>query len=275
MSTTTSLFTSPAAYSVDPGLGHRRATAAVTVRGADGAPLPDADVVVEQTGHAFLFGNIGFDLVEHANALASGEAGSAYGQAFAERWFDLFNMATMPFYWGTFEPSEGQPRADALMTASRWFQDQGVVVKGHPLVWHTVQPKWLLGKPLEHVAVGREIVIVGDEDVAARPCVQRRPRQLVQVDRDGIAHDDLPCGGTDEVVAQHVTGLPGQLDPLVPGPNQADPPVLVDDLGDPRLGPHRQLTEGVAVQVDQLPVLPHEPVTERRELVGSVQGLRI
>ncbi|WP_425953932.1 endo-1,4-beta-xylanase [Xylanimonas sp. McL0601] len=151
MSTTTSLYTPPVSCAVDPGLAHRRATTAVTVRGADGTPLADADVVVEQTGHEFLFGNIGFELVEHATALASGEAGSEHDRAFAERWLDVFNMATMPFYWGTFEPSEGEPRTDELMTASRWFQDQGVLVKGHPLVWHTVQPKWLLGKPLEEV----------------------------------------------------------------------------------------------------------------------------
>jgi GH35 family endo-1,4-beta-xylanase len=151
VSTPTSLFTPPAAYAVDPGLAHRRAAAVVTVRGADGAPLADADVVVEQTRHAFLFGNIGFDLIAHANALAAGEAGTEYDQEFARRWLDLFTMSTLPFYWGRFEPTEGNPHTKPLLTAARWFQEQGVVVKGHPLVWHTVQPRWLLGKPIEEV----------------------------------------------------------------------------------------------------------------------------
>ncbi|QAY62435.1 1,4-beta-xylanase [Xylanimonas allomyrinae] len=151
MSTATSHFTPPARYTVDPSLAHRRATAVVTVRGADGAPLADADVVVEQTNHEFLFGNIGFELVAHANRLAAGEPTDQYDETFAERWFDLFNQVTLPFYWGTFEPVEGAPRTQELLTAARWFAERDVVVKGHPLVWHTVQPRWLLGKPLEEV----------------------------------------------------------------------------------------------------------------------------
>ncbi|GAB2465971.1 endo-1,4-beta-xylanase [Xylanimonas ulmi] len=151
MSATTSLFTPPVRYAVDPGLAHRRAAATVTVRGADGAPLADADVVVEQTDHELLFGNIGFELVDHANRLAAGEATDSYDESFAEHWFGLFNQVTLPFYWGRFEPVEGQPRTQELLTAARWFADRGAVVKGHPLVWHTVQPEWLLGKGVDEV----------------------------------------------------------------------------------------------------------------------------
>lgn len=160
-----SLFTSPAEYSIDPTLAHRQATTAVVLRNADGSPLADTDVVVEQTNHKFLFGNIGFELIDYLNGYKYGarnttnlaelndtiEADRAYDENFAKRWLDLYNMATLPFYWGSFEPTEGNPRTEELMTAARWFKDNGVVLKGHPLMWHTVAPKWLLGKPIDEV----------------------------------------------------------------------------------------------------------------------------
>ena len=39
----------------------------ISVRGADGRPLADADVQVEQASQDFAFGNIGFDLIPLAN----------------------------------------------------------------------------------------------------------------------------------------------------------------------------------------------------------------
>ncbi|MCL1870628.1 MAG: endo-1,4-beta-xylanase [Promicromonosporaceae bacterium] len=159
MSTTTSLFTPPASdYALDPGMAHRRASQTVTVTGADGTPVAHADVVVEQTGHAFKFGNIGFELIDYINGYAHGttdqptqrvgrpgERGDReYDAAFAEKWLALHNSATLPFYWGRFEPQEGQPRTEEFMRAALWFKERGVSLKGHPLVWHTVQPQWLL-----------------------------------------------------------------------------------------------------------------------------------
>ncbi|WP_277210653.1 endo-1,4-beta-xylanase [Isoptericola croceus] len=142
------LFTAPRDHVPDPDLAHRRARAEVTVVGPDGLPVPGVDVVVAQTRHAFGFGCIGFELVDHANGASTDPA---YDNDFAHRWLDLFNVATLPFYWGTFEPTQGRPRTAEMLTAARWFVDRGVSVKGHPLVWHTVQPRWLLGHPLEEV----------------------------------------------------------------------------------------------------------------------------
>ena len=142
------LFTAPTDHTPDPSLAHRRAQAEVTVTGPDGVPLAGTDVVVAQRRHAFGFGCIGFELVDHANGRS---ADPAYDNDFADRWLDVFNIATLPFYWGTFEPAEGAPRTAETLAAARWFADRGVTVKGHPLVWHTVQPRWLLGRPLDEV----------------------------------------------------------------------------------------------------------------------------
>lgn len=138
------------------GLAHRTARTVVTVTGPDGRPLADADVRVAQRRHAFAFGNVGFDFL----ALANGEepsrmyfGGATDGlEALAELWLDVFNTATLPFYWRGFEPERGHPDTARLAATARWLVEHGVVVKGHPLVWHTLAPTWLLPLSDDEVA---------------------------------------------------------------------------------------------------------------------------
>lgn len=144
-------------------MGHRSGEAVVTVLGGDGLPAVDTEVIVEQTRHAFSFGNIGFDFVPLANGEAGASEGSAFGGAsadlerLAELWLDLFNTATLPFYWRGFEPERGAPDTRRLQATARWFAERGVTAKGHPLVWHTLAPEWLRDAPLAEVeAVQRQ-----------------------------------------------------------------------------------------------------------------------
>ncbi|MET0725385.1 MAG: endo-1,4-beta-xylanase [Leifsonia sp.] len=125
---------------------HRIVSAEVAVLDAEGRPLADTDVVVEQTRHAFTFGNIGFDFIP----LANGEP-DAHAERLAPLWLDIFNTATLPFYWAQFEPERGRPDTERLTRTARWFADRGVALKGHPLVWHTLAPHWLLELPTEAV----------------------------------------------------------------------------------------------------------------------------
>jgi len=111
----------------------RKADAAVTVRGADGRPAGGARVVAEQTGHAFLFGCNVFPVLEYE---ADGKR--EYGTRLAA----LHNYATLPFYWGSYEAEKGKTREDHLHRMAAWCRGQGIAVKGHPLVWHEVWPKW-------------------------------------------------------------------------------------------------------------------------------------
>lgn len=139
----------------DPSLQHRLARSTVTVLGPDGTPLVGTEVSVAQTDHAFGFGNIGFDMVALANHedASSGAFGGATArlEELAEQWLALYNSATLPFYWGGFEHERGRPATERMRRTAQWFADRGVRVKGHPLVWHTVQPDWLLDLPLEEV----------------------------------------------------------------------------------------------------------------------------
>jgi GH35 family endo-1,4-beta-xylanase len=99
--------------------------------------------VVAQTNHKFLFGSTGFEFIP----LAAGELTGAElekAELHAGEWLALFNFATLPFYWGRFEPARGRADTARVRSAARWFADRGVALKGHPLCWHTVQPDWLL-----------------------------------------------------------------------------------------------------------------------------------
>jgi endo-1,4-beta-xylanase len=121
----------------------------VTVTDAGGRPLADAVVRVAQRRHAFVFGNIGFDLIPLANGEAEFQR-NVFGGARAnlerlgELYVELFNAATLPFYWRDFEPERGRPDTARLLTTAGWFAERGIAVKGHPLVWHTLAPRWLL-----------------------------------------------------------------------------------------------------------------------------------
>ena len=140
-------------------LDHRRASATVTVCDVDGSPLRQTDVTLEQRSHQFAFGNIGFDFIPLANgetetaARSDGFASaSADGLAgLADLWLDVFNTATLPFYWRIFEPVEGSPDTARLRAAAAWFAERGVTVKGHPLTWHTLAPEWLGDKSVSEV----------------------------------------------------------------------------------------------------------------------------
>lgn len=50
-----------------------------------------------------------------------------------EKWLNLFNYGTLPFYWGRYEPEEGKPEFESRMNAARFLVAQRKRVKGHPL----------------------------------------------------------------------------------------------------------------------------------------------
>lgn len=129
---------------LDPNIKKYRTTqAAIQILAADGTPLANREVEVAQTRHKFWFGTAAFDLV----ALNSGTLQGADLERAEKRaalFTDLFNVATLPFYWGRFEPERGHPETESLMKAAQWCKDRGLPVKGHPLCWHTVTAPWLL-----------------------------------------------------------------------------------------------------------------------------------
>lgn len=122
---------------------NRMTDTTITVRKADGTPLANQEVTIEQTNHKFLFGTAAFDLVPLTSGDYVGEA-KEQAEARADKIKALFNAATLPFYWARFEPQRGEPITEKVKNAARWCLDQHMVTKGHPLCWHTLSADWLL-----------------------------------------------------------------------------------------------------------------------------------
>ena len=123
-------------------LNHRQASAALQLLNPDGSPAAGRTVCVDQVSHRFLFGCGAFDTVELM------KAGDGQKRDFLlermEKWLALFNYGTLPFYWGRYEPVEGQTAYAETIAAARWLRERGVQVKGHPLCWHTACAPWLM-----------------------------------------------------------------------------------------------------------------------------------
>jgi len=110
-------------------------------------PVANRPVQIRQTGQEFLFGVGGFDaltLVDKTPAATLKEGQKAFLNERLDRLFSVMNFATLPFYLGRYEPTEGSPDEARTIAAAEYFRSKGVKVKGHPLVWHTVCADWLM-----------------------------------------------------------------------------------------------------------------------------------
>ncbi len=159
---------------------YRKGTLTVQVTDANGRPLPEARITLTQTRSAFLFGSNIFGL--------SPADTSAAQTAYQTRFTALFNYATLPFYWGAFEPTQGKPDYARLQAMAHWCAAHGVTPKGHPLVWHQVWPSWAPSAP-----------------DAAIPLLHARVADLVPRFSDTIHYWD--------VVNEASSGAPGQTPP--------------------------------------------------------------
>jgi endo-1,4-beta-xylanase len=120
--------------------GIRKAPARIKVVDAKGDPIPRATVKVEQIRHAFLFGCNAFRFYYHADE---------HDSVYAARFSAVFNYATLPFYWELYEPVQG----DSVVYDQKhkrvieWCKANGIEMKGHPLIWHDLVPKWAPSDP--------------------------------------------------------------------------------------------------------------------------------
>jgi len=113
---------------------HRKADGVVRVLDAHGDPVADAQVLIEQTSHEFLFG---------CNIFGWGQPTAEDSARYRDQFAALLNYATLPFYWWGYEAEEGKPGYEGTEAVAHWCQEHGVATKGHPLVWNYAAPKWL------------------------------------------------------------------------------------------------------------------------------------
>lgn len=129
---------------------HRKSRSVIKFRRKDGTPVCGREVEIRQTGHSFLFGCGAFETLNVTDPLIEEEKRAFYEERM-EKWLNLFNYGTLPFYWGQFEAEEGNTRTLELKRAAQWLKERNVTLKGHPLCWHTRTAPWLLNMNNEEI----------------------------------------------------------------------------------------------------------------------------
>ncbi|MDR3181738.1 MAG: endo-1,4-beta-xylanase [Planctomycetaceae bacterium] len=101
----------------------------------NGKPAAGIAVEIKMLRHEFLFGCNIFKL----NSNETPQQNEEYGKQFA----DIFNFATLPFYWANYEREKDKPSYASSEKIAAWCKKNGIRPKGHPLVWNTSDPKWI------------------------------------------------------------------------------------------------------------------------------------
>jgi GH35 family endo-1,4-beta-xylanase len=127
---------------------YRKGDAVIKITNKKGKPLSKAKVTIQQQSHEFLFGCNLFALGQ----LKTPELNRKYETFFT----NLFNSATVPFYWGDLEPDQGQkrfgeesphvwrrPPPDELV---KWCKEHHIEPKGHALMYakNMFMPGWTI-----------------------------------------------------------------------------------------------------------------------------------
>jgi GH35 family endo-1,4-beta-xylanase len=123
---------------------YRKGNAEIIITDKSGCPVPNVSVKAKQKTHEFRFGANLFMLEE----LETDDKNAKYKKFFA----DVFNMATLPFYWDTLEPERNNPRYDkdspkiyrrpAPDLCIEYCEKNGITPKLHCLNYDLFRPSW-------------------------------------------------------------------------------------------------------------------------------------
>jgi GH35 family endo-1,4-beta-xylanase len=129
---------------------HRKGALELQLLGRDGRPLAGQPVALEQTGHAFLFGE---QLWALDAMYRDGEEHTGRARAWRRRFREVFNAATNLCYWterplhdaSKTEELQGEPRVENFARTVDWCLANGLTAKGHPLFWSIEKgiPDWV------------------------------------------------------------------------------------------------------------------------------------
>ena len=123
----------------------RKGDATLIFLDAQGKPLKNLQIDINQVSQDFLFGNLVFEIA----GFAPKEPYKV--EVFKERFKALFNFAVFPFYWEGYEKKAGNPNWQKNQAALDWCLANDITCKGHPLGWTgpAGTPKWLLQQPAD------------------------------------------------------------------------------------------------------------------------------
>lgn len=132
-------------YRVKTGVElYRKGNAKLNIVDKDGNPIKGAKIVVKQTKHEFKHGANIFMLDEFENDEKS--------KIYREEFKNIFNLATVPFYWSDLEPEQGKPRytpdspkiyrRPATDLCVDYCLENGIEPKCHCLNYDNFTPEW-------------------------------------------------------------------------------------------------------------------------------------
>lgn len=146
---------------------HRKGDAGIKLVDQSGAPVTDATIKLVQKNHEFRFGANIFMLDE----MESDEKNEKYKQYFA----DVFNMATLPFYWDAVEPERGQTRytknspkryrRPSIDLCLEFCQKHGIEPREHGLAYAQFFPKWLYDADVDEI---KKALVKRYEEISGR-----------------------------------------------------------------------------------------------------------
>ncbi len=132
---------------------YRKGNAEIIVTDKNGKPIPNVSIKAKQKTHEFRFGANLFMLDE----LETDEKNEKYKEYFA----NVFNMATLPFYWDSLEPQRNNPRYDkaspkvyrrpAPDLCVEFCEEHCIEPREHALAYDSFFPKWLYDAGVEEI----------------------------------------------------------------------------------------------------------------------------
>ena len=162
---------------------HRTGQARLQFVQADGKPTRGFHGRIRLVRHEFLLGCNAF--------LIEGIEDRTLQQDYAERYAALLNYATLPFYWGFYEPQPGEEEhRERLERMAGWCREHRIVTKGHPLAWHEVFPEWAK--------------VIADDEVLAR--LEERVKGIVSHYAGSIGMWDVVNEATTSHIHDNAVG---------------------------------------------------------------------
>jgi len=138
---------------------YRMATAKLSIVTADGQPLADAVVKIDQTRHEFLFG------VNNSHVMWFSYLNKKYGgrslnpniykrlkrldvteyqiENYMQRLIKLSNYTSLPVWWRLYEFEKGDMRYSIYDREIERLHKNGLKVLAHNLVWNNYTPSWI------------------------------------------------------------------------------------------------------------------------------------
>ena len=132
---------------------YRKGNMKIALTDQNGVPLSDIKIRAVQNNHEFRFGANLFMLDELENE----EKNEKYKKYFA----DVFNMATLPFYWDATEPQKNTTRYEknspklyrrpSIDLCMDFCEKNGIEPREHALAYERFFPKWLYDASVDEI----------------------------------------------------------------------------------------------------------------------------